>query len=172
MFVFVTPRRWGQRDSWAATKRAENVWKDVRAYDADSLEQWLDETPAVHVRVTHMRGRDPGGAADLLSAWCAWSAFTAPPLPTALMTAARDEQVRAVLAWLRGEPSELFVVSESAEWFCRPARPRLRCRGTIRGRTGEHGCRIGLLEWVGEQEDFVVGAQDGLAGQFQQASIA
>jgi hypothetical protein len=115
VFVFATPRRWSQRDSWASTKRAEGVWKDVRAYDADSLEQWLDETPAVHVRVTHMLGRDPDGAADLVSAWSTWSTFTAPPLPTVLMTAGRDEQVRAVLAWLHGEPSELFVVGESAE---------------------------------------------------------
>lgn len=115
VFVFVTPRRWSQRDSWALTKRAEGVWKDVRAYDADSLEQWLDETPAVHLRVTHMLGRNPDGAADLVSAWATWSTYTAPPLPAALMTAGRDEQVRSVLAWLHGEPSELFVVGESAE---------------------------------------------------------
>lgn len=114
-FVFVTPRRWDGRDSWASAKRAEGVWKDVQAYDADSLEQWLDETPAVHLRVTHMLGRDPDGAADLVSAWGKWSAFTAPPLPAELLIAGRDEQVRLVLTWLHGEPSELFVVGESSE---------------------------------------------------------
>jgi hypothetical protein len=35
------------------------------ASDADSLESWLDATPAVHARVTHLLGRDPRDATGL-----------------------------------------------------------------------------------------------------------
>ncbi|MGH3301959.1 MAG: hypothetical protein ACRDOK_09810 [Streptosporangiaceae bacterium] len=115
VFIFVTPRRWDQRDSWATARRAEGEWKDVRAYDADTLEQWLDETPAVHARITAMLGRDPDGARDVRSAWADWAARTAPPLPASLVTAGRDEQVEQVLAWLHGEPSAVSVEGESGE---------------------------------------------------------
>jgi hypothetical protein len=114
-FVFVTPRRWPNRDSWATAKRAEGDWKDVRAYDADSLELWLDQTPAAHARVTAMLGRKPDGAADLESAWNDWAAKTVPPLPASLVTAGRSKEVEKVLVWLHGEPSSVSVAGDSME---------------------------------------------------------
>jgi excisionase family DNA binding protein len=114
-FVFITPRRWDNRDSWVTAKRAEGKWKDVLAYDADSLEQWLDETPAAHARITAMLGRDPDGAADLERAWNDWAARTIPPIPPALATAGRAPQAEQVLAWLHDEPSAITVWGDSAE---------------------------------------------------------
>lgn len=46
-FIFVTPRRWAARDAWATEKRKEGVWKDVLAFDAESLVQWLESAPGV-----------------------------------------------------------------------------------------------------------------------------
>ena len=114
-FIFITPRRWPNRDSWATAKRAEGEWKDVRAYDADSLELWLDQTPAAHARITAMLGRKPDGAADLESAWNDWAARTIPPLPASLVTAGRSEEVEKVLAWLHGEASLVSVAADSTE---------------------------------------------------------
>ncbi|MFC8368094.1 hypothetical protein ACFUIT_08860 [Streptomyces sp. NPDC057239] len=114
-FIFVTPRRWPMRDNWAATKRAEKVWKDVRAYDADTLEAWLDSNPAVHARVTKMLGRDPDGASDLRTAWNRWSLATLPPVPPALVTAGREAAAEELVAWLQSEPSVITVQAESAE---------------------------------------------------------
>lgn len=115
VFVFVTPRQWDYRDTWVAQKNAEGVWKDVRAYDAGSLELWMDEAPAAHARITAMLGRDPDGAADLERAWNDWAARTVPPLPADLATAGRDDQVKQVFAWLHGEPSAITVAGDSAE---------------------------------------------------------
>ena len=46
-FIFVTPRNWPGKDAWALEKRDEGQWKDVRAYDASDLEQWLEQSIAV-----------------------------------------------------------------------------------------------------------------------------
>lgn len=46
-FVFVTPRRWNAKDDWAAAKQATGDWANVYALDADHLEQWLEQAPAV-----------------------------------------------------------------------------------------------------------------------------
>ncbi len=35
-YMFVTPHRWPHKDEWAAAKRAEGIWKDVRVLDGDS----------------------------------------------------------------------------------------------------------------------------------------
>lgn len=42
VFVFVTPRRWPAKNDWIQAKKALKQWKDVRAYDAVDLEQWLE----------------------------------------------------------------------------------------------------------------------------------
>jgi hypothetical protein len=115
VFIFVTPRRWSNRDSWATTRRAEGKWKDVRALDADSLEQWLDATPAAHARVTRMLGRDPKGAADLDSAWQSWAGRTSPPLPVQLITAGREQELSRVWQWIHDEPVALSVVADSQD---------------------------------------------------------
>jgi len=47
-FLFVTPHRWGTKSGWPQGSRAQG-WKEVRAYDADDLVQWLEATPAVAV---------------------------------------------------------------------------------------------------------------------------
>ena len=40
-FVFVTSRRWRNKRRWERMRRQENRWRDVRAYDAADLAQWL-----------------------------------------------------------------------------------------------------------------------------------
>ena len=45
-FVFVTPRKWLKKAEWRA-KEALGVWKEVRVYDSASLEEWLEQSPAV-----------------------------------------------------------------------------------------------------------------------------
>ena len=34
-YVFVTPHRWPHKDEWAAAKRTEGIWQDVRVIDGD-----------------------------------------------------------------------------------------------------------------------------------------
>ena len=45
VFVFITPRRWRNGASWAATRRKEKTFSDVAVLDADDLEGWLQQCP-------------------------------------------------------------------------------------------------------------------------------
>ena len=47
-FIFLTPRRFNQKAEWAVeqSRCPDCHWRDVRAYDADDLEQWVDSAPA------------------------------------------------------------------------------------------------------------------------------
>jgi transcriptional regulator with XRE-family HTH domain len=114
-FVFVTPRRWNQKEAWASARRNENKWADVRAYDADDLVHWIELYPAVgNWLATTMRKR-PSGVRQLEEVWEEWSLSTTPRLSTDLILAGRDEEAARVLRWLQGEPSVLSVQAESSD---------------------------------------------------------
>jgi hypothetical protein len=68
-FVFVTPRRWRNKRNWERDRKAEGVWRDVRALDAEDLEQWVEQSPAVELWL----GRHlslPGGDHETLEQFC------------------------------------------------------------------------------------------------------
>lgn len=114
-FVFVTPRRWGGKDAWAAERQAEGIWREVRAYDAEDLEAWLELAPAVHVWLSILLGKQPEGATDLSSFWRDWSEATDPPLTPGLVISGRREATAKVLEWMREEPSVLTLRADSRE---------------------------------------------------------
>lgn len=107
-YVFVTPRRWSGRDQWAADRRKEEFWADVRAYDADSLEQWLELSPAASSWLTQLLGR-PGDVQALEDYFTEWSVRTSPPTPHTLVLKGREEAQATSLDWLRGPPGVVSI---------------------------------------------------------------
>lgn len=43
-FIFVTTKTWKGKKKWIEEKQKENIWKDVRVYDAINLSNWLNTT--------------------------------------------------------------------------------------------------------------------------------
>lgn len=114
-FVFVTPRRWGNKDKWERDKKSEGIWADVRAYDADDLEQWLELAPAVHAWLARLVGKWSEEAQDLGSFWDEWQNSTSPAMSTQLHLAGREKEVEKVQDWLQAEPSKLTIQADSHE---------------------------------------------------------
>jgi len=77
-FVFVTPRRWVKKLSWVAERSGRNEWLEVRAYDADDLEQWLEQTPAVALQFAESLGLVGPGVVSLSRYWDSWSKQCSP----------------------------------------------------------------------------------------------
>lgn len=114
-YVFVTPRRWAGRDEWAAERRAESRWADVRAYDADNLEQWLDLAPGPAAWLCELLGR-PTAVSALEVFWREWAERTEPATAETLLLAGREEVCQATVRWLRDAPSALAsAVSDPGE---------------------------------------------------------
>jgi hypothetical protein len=114
-FVFVTPRRWGSKADWVAVRNGEGIWREVRAYDADDLETWLELAPAVHIWLSTLLGKYPKGVTDLETFWTDWSEATKPPMSAELILAGRQEETERIHQWLRGEPSPISLWAESRE---------------------------------------------------------
>lgn len=114
-FVFVTLRRWGGKGNWVAARQGERVWREVRAYDADDLEMWLDLAPAVHVWLSILVGKHPENAMDLGHFWADWSETTRPAMTDEFVLSGRGEVVERVRAWLGAPSAPLALQAESRD---------------------------------------------------------
>jgi len=102
-FVFVTPRRWPDRDKWSTAKKAENKWKDVRAYDAVDLEEWFRRNPAVAARIarTRLPVMPASGALSTDEFWELYTSRFEPPVTEQVLLAGRKEQISNLLQQIR-----------------------------------------------------------------------
>jgi tetratricopeptide (TPR) repeat protein len=99
-FVFVTPRRWRDKQEWAQERRRKGKWRDVWVHDADDLETWLEQAPAVHVWLSIRLGKRPADVLDLETHWKDWNAAHGrPPFD--------KEVVTRIHRWLGAEPASL-----------------------------------------------------------------
>jgi transcriptional regulator with XRE-family HTH domain len=114
-YIFVTPRHWPQKDEWAAVRRAQGPWRDVRVYDGDDLVHWIELNPAVGQQLAAHLGKRPPGVRGLAEVWEEWSLATQWPLTEELVLSDRDEDAAEVLRWLRGEPSVHAIQTTTAE---------------------------------------------------------
>jgi len=115
-FVFVTPRSWAGKESWVKDRKKEKLWKDVRAYDASDLEQWLEQSIAGQVWFANETGQDAQGAISLDEAWKIWAADCEPHLRPSLfddaLVAYRSTLQRAIAA---AEHKPIVIAADSRE---------------------------------------------------------
>jgi hypothetical protein len=114
-FVFVTPRKWGNKDEWVRLKKEENVWLDVRAYDADDIEQWLEIAPAVNVWLGHHIGKRPEDSQDLETFWGEWMNATNPPFPVELLLSNRSQAKERLHNWMNSSETGISVQTDSID---------------------------------------------------------
>jgi hypothetical protein len=100
-------------DQWIAARREVGDWGDIRVYDADRLEGWLERAPVVHVWISRLLGRLPEGSKDLETFWNEWSQMTSPPFTPALATAGREQAIETLLEWMTSRPELLTLRAET-----------------------------------------------------------
>ena len=110
-FVFVTPRNWPGKEKWAESKRAAGDWKEVRAFDASDLEQWLDGSIPARMWFAEKLGLPVDGFETPDACWRRWSKASEPEMTPAIfapsLAAHRDDFEK----WLKQPPDRLFKVA-------------------------------------------------------------
>jgi transcriptional regulator with XRE-family HTH domain len=114
-YIFVTPRHWPKKDEWAKARQNEGLWREVRAYDADDLVHWIEQTPAVGLWLATRLGKRPPGTRELDEVWEEWSLATKWPLTEDLVLSGRDQDAAEVLRWLRDKPSVLSLQATTTD---------------------------------------------------------
>jgi addiction module HigA family antidote len=115
-FVFVTPRNWPGKVQWAREKRAKRRWKDVRAFDASDLEQWLEQSVPAQAWLAERLGNRPDDVLSLDECWDRWAKVTEPELSKTLFAGSVEAHKGDLATWLSGPPGRPYVVtSDSGE---------------------------------------------------------
>ncbi|AGA90173.1 hypothetical protein Thimo_1379 [Thioflavicoccus mobilis 8321] len=126
-YVAVTARKWTTKDKWLSKKRAQGDWKDVRAYDSDDLEAWLEASPAIALAVAEEIGLAGFGVESLGRHWESWAAQCEPAISPSAFFADRQEAKDRLLTGLRkriaGGPNGAYAIradsaAEAAAFVC------------------------------------------------------
>lgn len=114
-FVFVTPRHWSKKTDWIKEKKKDGFWRDVRVYDADDLEQWMELAPSVHFWVSALLGKHPKSAEALDTFWENWSSATQPKLSPKVLASGREEATSEVDRWLSSDSKVFTLKADTRE---------------------------------------------------------
>ncbi len=109
-FVFVTPMNWPSCKSWVNLKNDEKEFKEVRCYDASSLEQWLEGHPLIQLWFAELRGVDTLGLTTLGQAWKHWSLVCSPVLSPILYGNSIEKVAKSLLLWSKSPSDHTFNV--------------------------------------------------------------
>lgn len=112
-YVALTPRHWENKAEWAAEQLKQGKWKDVRAYDADDLEQWAETAPATCAWLGRLLGVRPEGVDDIDAKWEMLSVAATKPLLAGLFLASRAAEVQSLHSWLSGQAGHLHITTRS-----------------------------------------------------------
>jgi hypothetical protein len=108
-FVFVTPRNWPGKGAWATKRRAEGKWKDVLAFDAESLTQWLESAAGVAAWLGPIVGVVPPDARGLEAECEVYTSGTKVPFDLSGLLIGRDEQATKLIELLQGPPAPIEI---------------------------------------------------------------
>ncbi len=130
-FVFITARRWQQKEKWSTEQTATGSWRSVLVLDADDLETWLDQTPAVAAWFARLIGKHPGGVEALDSFWQRAISDTEPRLTPEIILAGRERLCAAFENWVEGHDPILRIKADTREeallllaaWACQERGP-------------------------------------------------
>lgn len=97
VYIGVTLAKLQNPTALAAELANDSPWKQVRVIDAVALCHWLDLASSVDAwAYEQITGTPADGLQSLSFAWQQWSSITKPAIQTALVTAAREPDVRRV----------------------------------------------------------------------------
>ena len=116
-FVFVTPRNWPGKGEWAKAKEAQSDgWREVRAYDANNLEQWLEESVVAPIWLAEKLPMHVLGVRTLDYCWAEWAKATDPAMTEHIFQSSVDACVASFSKWL-GEPAQkpFAIAADSKE---------------------------------------------------------
>ena len=120
VYVAVTTRKWSKKGDWLEEKNKNGDWCEVRAYDADDLEQWLEESPAIALEFGEILGLTGDGVESLSGYWSKWSTQCNPAITPSALLAGRTGTAELLLAKTRkqfepGARNFLSIKADSVE---------------------------------------------------------
>lgn len=113
-FIFVTPHSWSSMDKWVKKKQELNLWKDVRAYDANTLEQWLEDSPEAQIWLAQELNCQLEGIQTLEAFSKEWTQNTSPEFPLEVFRPAYERNIDKIEKFFKGNEKILTISADSS----------------------------------------------------------
>jgi len=129
-FVFVSSRHWPDKTDWAASKKTEGLWLDVKAFDAEDIVTALetDRARGLHFWFSAAIGLPSFGVMTIEQWWNKFSGRSSPTLVPELVIAGRYDQSSQLLTFLGEECRPITISSvDSDEILAFVAATQLSC---------------------------------------------
>jgi hypothetical protein len=114
-YISATLRDYKNKRKWAKSKNERGDWGEVRVYDSDDIEQWLENAPGVALWLAKYVSTAPEGLVDLSSHWENLQDRLRKKLPPSTLLVSRERTIESFKKWLEGSPRELAVHGQSPQ---------------------------------------------------------
>lgn len=113
-YVAVTPYVWAGRQEWIDKKNADAKWKDVKVYDGQVLEEWIESFPIVGAWLAKYLEKSPE-ILPLDNFWEEWSNSQRHKISTAIVLSGREFAINKLSKFLSNEANTIVVKSSTIE---------------------------------------------------------
>ena len=110
-FVFVTSRIWKTKRDWVDTTRKRGDWKQVQAYDANDLEQWIEESIPAPIWLAEELKLPVTGVRTLENFWQHWASASTPEMDPSIFDSAVKRYRSTFTNWLEKIPQKPLVLA-------------------------------------------------------------
>jgi len=114
-FIFVTPYRWHKKESWLSEKKKVGSWKEIKVLDADDLEVWFENTPAVALEFGEHIGIVGSGVESVTSYWANWSKQSLPQISINAIQQDRAQANKAFIELIENQATLIKIEADSHE---------------------------------------------------------
>ncbi|MDD3536505.1 MAG: hypothetical protein PHC50_10220, partial [Candidatus Cloacimonetes bacterium] len=111
VFIFVTVNIWNRKKGWVAEKSAHGVWKEVRAYDALDIEEWLINSHSAKRWFLEQIGKSAPDLITLESYAKQWISSFELEIPVQISLAGRKSDIEQVHNFLNNTDKTLRIRS-------------------------------------------------------------
>lgn len=147
-YVAVTGRKWSKRGEWVREKLSLSEWKDIKAYDADDLELWLEQEAGVQLWFSDLLGISNGSLSSPEQYWNDWNRDVVPSVSFDAVLSGRTLETERLLKLLQerkgggtiaihADSSEEAVAFSCATIIRDYERKSLRC-AVVKDQSGWH----------------------------------
>lgn len=114
-FIFVTPRNWPGKTTWAGSKNEAGDWKAVRAFDASDLEQWLEESIPAQMWLAEQLAMPVSGFETLERCWQRWEEASEPKMVPEIFEPSISAYRESFKTWLEKPSEKPFMVAADSK---------------------------------------------------------
>ncbi len=111
-YINISAKKYRDKRKWVVEKNGEDVWKDVRYYDAIDIDHWLELAPSVELWLAEKLGKPSFGIYSIEEYWKRWSDNKTYKISTQLIAGqSRSPEIEKVKNFIRNETGVCYIKS-------------------------------------------------------------